>query len=207
MTTRQQAKNARHEKIIDAAYTLFLAQGIGSVQMLEIAKVVGVSNATLFRYFANKAAIILAVMDRFMQDAGRDMQKITTMPLTAYEKLEKMFTYFMATTPEVTQKLVRYLEATEYLAAVEGIEVPSSTTMFSEVVDHIIETGKQDQSFHTTIDLKVAIHTAFTTFSYMNMKIEKDQTLPFAQKSAHFDIQMSALKDMLLRALAPVNQV
>lgn len=205
MTTRQQAKNARHEKIVDAAYTLFLTHGIGSVQMLEIAKEADVSNATLFRYFANKSAVILAVMERFMQEAGRDMQKIKVLPLSAYEKLEKMFNYFIATTPEITQKLVRYLEATEYLAAVEGLDIPASGELFSDVVEHIIDAGTRDHSFNTSLDLKVSIHTAVTTFSYMSMKVAKDQTLAFAQKNAHFDIQMSALKDMLLRALAPIN--
>lgn len=205
MTTRQQAKKARHDHIVDAAYTLFLAHGIGAVQMLEIASEAGVSNATLFRYFTNKSAIILAVMDRFIDDAGRDMQKIKTLPLSAYDKLEKMFNYFIASTPEITQKLVRYLEASEYLATVEGMETRNSGELFSDVVDHIIEAGKHDQSFNPTIDLKVAIQTAVATFSYMNMKVAKEQMLHFAQKNAHFDIQMSALKELLLRALAPTN--
>ncbi|WNV87326.1 helix-turn-helix domain-containing protein [Umezawaea sp. Da 62-37] len=50
-------------KIVNAAEKLFIEQGI-DVQLEEIASEAGVGTTTLFRRFANKAALIKAVLDR-----------------------------------------------------------------------------------------------------------------------------------------------
>lgn len=63
MTERKPADSRRRE-IADAALKVIADQGLGRFTSLAIAREVGVSDAALFRHFATKEAIVLAVVDR-----------------------------------------------------------------------------------------------------------------------------------------------
>jgi AcrR family transcriptional regulator len=63
MTARKPADSRRRE-IADAALKVIAEQGLGRFTSLAIAREVGVSDAALFRHFASKEDIVLAVIDR-----------------------------------------------------------------------------------------------------------------------------------------------
>jgi AcrR family transcriptional regulator len=63
MTARKPAGSRRRE-IADAALKVISEQGLARFTSLAIAREVGVSDAALFRHFATKEAIVLAVVDR-----------------------------------------------------------------------------------------------------------------------------------------------
>lgn len=63
MTARKPADSRRRE-IADAALKIIAEQGLGRFTSLAIAREVGVSDAALFRHFATKDDIVLAVIDR-----------------------------------------------------------------------------------------------------------------------------------------------
>lgn len=63
MTARKPADSRRRE-IADAALKVISEQGLGRFTSLAIAREVGVSDAALFRHFASKEDIVLAVIDR-----------------------------------------------------------------------------------------------------------------------------------------------
>jgi AcrR family transcriptional regulator len=63
MTARKPAESRRRE-IADAGLRILAEQGLGGFTSLAIAREVGVSDAALFRHFATKEAIVLAVIDR-----------------------------------------------------------------------------------------------------------------------------------------------
>lgn len=52
------------ERILNAAYELFSRRGIRAVGTEEVIERAGVAKATLYRHFATKNALVLAVLDR-----------------------------------------------------------------------------------------------------------------------------------------------
>ena len=56
------ARSPKFEAIERAAYELFLSRGFGSVSMDEIAKRAGVSKATIYSHFADKAELFAGMM-------------------------------------------------------------------------------------------------------------------------------------------------
>src|SRR3984885_16177213 len=52
------------ERILNAAYELFSCRGIRAVGTDEVIERAGVAKATLYRHFANKNDLVLAVLER-----------------------------------------------------------------------------------------------------------------------------------------------
>jgi TetR/AcrR family transcriptional repressor of mexJK operon len=55
-------QSPKRSQILDAATDLFLAQGYGAVSMDAVARVADVSKATLYKYFASKAALFATII-------------------------------------------------------------------------------------------------------------------------------------------------
>ena len=58
---KESLKEARRRLIIDTAFRIFVEQKIEPVSMGEIASAAGIGRATLFRYYANKLELVVAV--------------------------------------------------------------------------------------------------------------------------------------------------
>jgi AcrR family transcriptional regulator len=59
--------NEQRDAILDAAETLFLDSGIEKTTMIEIARRAGITRVTLYRYFANRDEVAVAVHLRLMK--------------------------------------------------------------------------------------------------------------------------------------------
>lgn len=64
---------AQRERILTAAQTCFVSHGFHSASMASIAKTAGMSPGLIYRYFENKGAIILAIIERQLDDARTDI--------------------------------------------------------------------------------------------------------------------------------------
>ncbi|MEU8798447.1 TetR/AcrR family transcriptional regulator [Spirillospora sp. NPDC048819] len=64
-TPRQDRSRRTVERILDAATRVLAERGYDGASTNRIARAAGVSNGSLYQYFPNKDAIVVAVLDRF----------------------------------------------------------------------------------------------------------------------------------------------
>lgn len=64
---QQQLIAARKSQILDAATTVFAQKGYHPTTIRDIAKEAGISDGTIYNYFKNKPALILAIFDRMQE--------------------------------------------------------------------------------------------------------------------------------------------
>lgn len=64
---------AQRERILAAAHSCFIRQGFHAASMATIAETAGMSPGLIYRYFENKNAIILSIIERQLSDARSDI--------------------------------------------------------------------------------------------------------------------------------------
>jgi len=65
---------ARRKQILDAATQVFAEKGFHRATVKEIARVAGIADGTIYTYFASKAEVLLAVLDRLNETTERKQQ-------------------------------------------------------------------------------------------------------------------------------------
>lgn len=89
MAARERSET-RREQIIDAALQVVAEDGLGRFTTAAIAKVVGVTDAALFRHFESKEAIVLAAIDRIERALFADF------PPRHEDPVERLGAFFLA---------------------------------------------------------------------------------------------------------------
>lgn len=72
----QERSRATLQSIMDASASLIAKYGLDAVSMTQIANVAGMSKASLYRYFPNKQALLLAHAERSFKVHREEMQAI-----------------------------------------------------------------------------------------------------------------------------------
>jgi AcrR family transcriptional regulator len=73
-TSKTEARTqAQRERILAAAHACFIRQGFHAASMATIAETAGMSPGLIYRYFENKNAIILSIIERQLADARSDI--------------------------------------------------------------------------------------------------------------------------------------
>ena len=62
------SRREREERLLTAARQCFCAQGYEATSIAGIARVAGVSDGLMYRYFADKRALLLAVLGQFFEE-------------------------------------------------------------------------------------------------------------------------------------------
>ncbi len=70
----------QRDRILDAARRNFVRHGFHAASMAEIAATAGMSAGLIYRYFRNKSAIILAIIQRQLEENSRSIDQLPTNP-------------------------------------------------------------------------------------------------------------------------------
>lgn len=89
MAARERSET-RREQIVDAALKVVAEDGLGRFTTAAIARVVGVTDAALFRHFESKEAIVLAAIDRIERVLFADF------PPRDADPVERLGAFFVA---------------------------------------------------------------------------------------------------------------
>jgi len=66
---------AQRERILGAAQKCFIEHGFHAASMASIAETAGMSAGLMYRYFENKGAIVLAIIERQLRDAHESLSR------------------------------------------------------------------------------------------------------------------------------------
>src|ERR1041385_7080834 len=81
----------RRTQILEAAMVCFAKRGFHEASMHDISAEAGISVGLIYRYFANKEAVISAMADRHKKEIQEVLERARTAP-TLLESLEILFT-------------------------------------------------------------------------------------------------------------------
>src|SRR6201981_2025866 len=81
----------RPAQILDAALVCFAQRGFHQTSMHDISSEAGISVGLIYRYFANKEAVISAMADRHKKEISEVLERARQAP-TLLESLEILFT-------------------------------------------------------------------------------------------------------------------
>jgi AcrR family transcriptional regulator len=101
MVTRWGDRENRRRDILDAGRALLREQGLGALQMREVARRAGIGSGTVYTYFATKESLYAAMyanrLDRMMADlepalsASSDLEELFVLVATAYRDVYTEF--------------------------------------------------------------------------------------------------------------------
>lgn len=173
------SKEARRRTTIDTAFRIFVEQKIEPVSMGEIASAAGIGRATLFRYYANKLELVIAVcaakwkeyLDEL--DAKRPLSSIGDIP--AIDR----FTFTLDSYIDMYQHhkdLLQYNDNFNHYVTHEGVseeqleEFHASLYSVDTRLEWMYEKAKEDHTFRTDIPreefMRVTVHTMMTACAY-----------------------------------------
>ncbi len=69
---QEQVAALRRKQILDAATTVFAAEGFHRSTIRDVAKAAGVADGTIYNYFENKTALLLGILDRLNESDRRE---------------------------------------------------------------------------------------------------------------------------------------
>jgi AcrR family transcriptional regulator len=136
----------RESRLLDAATARFVAVGIGKTTMEDIAREAGAGKATLYRYFANKAAVVDALVARENRRFARVLRRAVDAEDRAAGKVEAAFVAaleFLRSHPMLNKSLAEEPDILlPYLTLRSGPVVQSGMALFSSVIADGVETGE-----------------------------------------------------------------
>ncbi|HVV24469.1 MAG TPA: helix-turn-helix domain-containing protein, partial [Pseudonocardiaceae bacterium] len=68
----------RRQRILDAAAELVARRGYHDVGMADIGAAAGITGSAIYRHFDGKSAVLVALLDRVIDDLSRDAAEIVT---------------------------------------------------------------------------------------------------------------------------------
>lgn len=93
MNARSEAAAKTRERLLDAALTLFAQRGYAATGIREVLKSAGVTQPTLYHHFADKAALLQALIEKHYGDSQQRLTEIVATEPSVQGKLLNFVTY------------------------------------------------------------------------------------------------------------------
>ncbi|MGN7477321.1 TetR/AcrR family transcriptional regulator [Solibacillus silvestris] len=210
MNKREQKKLERRTNIIQAAKELILKDGIQQVQLQDVAKKVGIGIATLYRYFANKELLVLAVNNEITNEMTASIEAIAGESDTAYEQIERILTYYMDLSNDPQHQFIKFFKAFEAYKPMskdsyEFEEFMKARREMANVLINIAAKGREDLSIRSDIDVNLYILTVVQNMSHFTVESSLTVHDPALPVELLPEKQLGLLKEMFLQYIRADN--
>ena len=171
-------RDAQTSFIVDEATKLFFVRRINDVTMSDIAKEIGIGEATLYRYFGKKANIVLKAAEKLSEKVLETCFKDDVI-LNGYERVESFFNLYVKLFKE-NKGYFFFINSLDAFIATEPDLDLSNYSMgvdrYKKIFDDSFELGLKDGSIDYDGDKDIFYRS--TTLSLLNLckklAVEKD---------------------------------
>lgn len=161
-------KDKAKDYIIDEACKLFLDKSISSVTMSDIAKEVGVGDATMYRYFGTKQNVVMAVAVKLAKEVYEEYFANSSKK-TGYERIKDFFYRYL----EIFVKhnsyfsFIREFDAFILTEAKEKFDYESEIDLYKDRFFEAYKLGLEDGSISRLDNPELFYYS--TTHSLLNL--------------------------------------
>jgi AcrR family transcriptional regulator len=126
-------------QILNAAADRFQARGYRATTLDEIARGVGMSKATLYRYFRSKEALLAAIFHRTMALFERELARVRACHLPADEELRRVIRHHVRTVVAERSFLTVFFEEEAHLPRHLGRAITRRKAGYDRILLDIVE--------------------------------------------------------------------
>lgn len=202
-----ETRNARTQRIVEAAECVFTHKGIETATMQDVATEAKMGIATIFRFFPRKEKLVVAVATKNLETVLETFRSIAERPISCMEKLELLFDHFISLLEQPASSNVKLLENFESYAAqftepLEDIELFNAVYRnISQVFSTIVEQGIEDGSVQADLPISETLSTIVNTFGIFARKLSLQKNILVVEPDLAPEKQLAILKRILLNYL------
>jgi AcrR family transcriptional regulator len=146
---------ATREQLLAQALVLFARRGVSNTSLDDVATAAGVTKGAIYWHFRHKDALFQAILDRIRSRWHDRVLAPVTKASNPRARLERLFDGYARLfdeTPEICLFLQQTLLDAQNKRCFERVaKVFAQTTTF---IERILDDGKRDGCFHTSLDSK-----------------------------------------------------
>ena len=172
-------EHARNKKIIDTAFKVFVEKKIEAVSMGEIAQAAGIGRATLFRCYAGKTELVIAVCAAKWKEYLDELDE--RRPISSVGDIPAIGRFIFTLDSYIDmyrhhKDLLQYNDNFNHYVTHEGVkeeqleEFHASLYSVDTRLEWMYEKAKEDHTFRTDIPreefFRVTVHTMMTACTY-----------------------------------------
>ncbi|MBN2796906.1 MAG: TetR/AcrR family transcriptional regulator [Clostridia bacterium] len=158
MNKREKQKQERQQVMIEAARSVFQAQGIETTKMTDIAECAGIGVASLYRYFKTKIELALAVGEMYWSNIKTYLDDVSNENLSGLEALEALMIIYK-TDDVYIQGFFTFLEQLDAFIMKTEIDkealksYEASVESLEPLFETLLTKGQKDGSIRKDIDV------------------------------------------------------
>jgi TetR/AcrR family transcriptional regulator, fatty acid metabolism regulator protein len=170
----------KRKAILKAGMEVIAEEGYHQAKIAKIAELAGVATGSIYRYYSNKEAIIIVILEQLWGQLAREVRLLTPRTdLSAIEKLDMtvdlVFDVFVGNT---ALALIFVNENHHYLSKGVG-SLRNNYDDFLDLAEEIIREGVDRRVFNAAIDIKIFRHFIIGAFRHLLQQWTIDpETLP-----------------------------
>jgi len=148
----------RWQAITVAASTVFRRLGYQQATLEDVAKEVGINRATLYYYVADKAELLIAILDEPVHKMTVDLREIVTSDATAEQKLRLAIERHMQALDENYPELFVFLAENMHLLTIgRDRDIRRNAREYGALMTSIIIDGVASREFRDDLDPRLVM--------------------------------------------------
>ena len=200
-------KDLKIKYVVDIATNLFLQSSINAVTIKDIANAADVGEATVYRYFSNKENIILACINKLMDDVRQNYFKLSQ-GKSGYEKLYIFYNSFVdvfKNNPDFFFFLKEF-DAFIYATRVKSLKAyERDINQYQIYYNNAYELGLKDGSIKPVKNVDLFYFSTTHSILELCKKLSLKRALLAQDKSIKKVAEIQCLVDLILQPLKADN--
>ena len=187
----------RREQIVEVAYQHFGHYGYKKTSVADIAAVIGVSNAYIYKFFSSKKDIAEVVCAKALQVIDDQLIAITELDCSPPLKLQMVFKNLLESSVELMSKDSKVHEIAMLSYENKWCSNTNHQANLYEVVEKIVVEGREQELFERKVPIDEVCLAITETMSLISHPLMIDQ-----HDHQSRDASLFSLTNMILRSLA-----